>query len=560
MVENMEEKQVQWKSLQDYPINEEGKDELGFSKYVKALTSFVTECETPMTIAIQGEWGSGKSSLMELMKEQLLSKDKPKLEAPEVQIVHINVWEYAQLGSDKNLPLAFLGGIIDQILQKPQENVMLNNLKKAALLVGKYTAIGIDSVIGNRAGDSFDRMVESIFGKKVQIPTVSELKIQFADVVSKSSKRVVFFIDDLDRLQPSKAVELMEVLKNFLDCKNCIFVLAVDYDVVKDGVREKYPELDEKKVEKFFDKIIQVPFIVPCAEKKDYIQEMCEKSLIFKGIDLNSEEEKLVHVFIGEATRNNPREIKRLINILTIQKLVNDNENDNVGKTNKKEKIIQLTALLGIQIYSQNLYKIVLDNSLCELEQIEVAKDDINVWHSFLKLIKCAKEESWGDMVNASKITNRQTTQKKKHNVYFANIISGNQEEAVPWRFTFGNQSINGLDGLLAAIFHAVLTKRMNGNDSCKDETEFIMDIIKEEMLEYCRTESVDSDNMCAICIKNESFLFKFRNKWTKSQEYDRCIRDMIQTFNIEEYISISQEEVKQNIKIKKDWGEQHLK
>ena len=52
------------------------------------------------------------------------------------------------------------------------------------------------------------------------------MKAEFSKIVSQHQKRVVIFVDDLDRLQPQKAVEVLEVLKVFLDCENCVFVLG----------------------------------------------------------------------------------------------------------------------------------------------------------------------------------------------------------------------------------------------------------------------------------------------------------------------------------------------
>lgn len=66
--------------------------------------------------------------------------------------------------------------------------------------------------------------------------------------------RIVFFIDDLDRIDPCRAVELMEIIKNYLDCKKCIFVLAIDYDVVIRGVKAKFGETRESKAEAFLKK------------------------------------------------------------------------------------------------------------------------------------------------------------------------------------------------------------------------------------------------------------------------------------------------------------------
>ena len=64
------------------------------------------------------------------------------------------------------------------------------------------------------------------------------------------------------------------MLKLFLDCDNCVFVLAIDYAVVSQGVKQKYGELiGEEKGKSFFDKIIQVPFKMPVAQYdvKNYV-------------------------------------------------------------------------------------------------------------------------------------------------------------------------------------------------------------------------------------------------------------------------------------------------
>ena len=94
--------------------------------------------------------------------------------------------------------------------------------------------------------------------------SVSKLQEDFAELVKKTGKRLVIFIDDLDRLNPEVAVELLEIIKLFVNVENSIFVLAIDYEVVVKGVRKKYGEnLSEEKCRNFFDKIIQLPFKMP---------------------------------------------------------------------------------------------------------------------------------------------------------------------------------------------------------------------------------------------------------------------------------------------------------
>ena len=133
------------------------------------------------------------------------------------------------------------------------------------------------------------------------------------------NKRIIFFIDDLDRLSPEKAVELLEVLKNFLDCKNCVFILAIDSDVVWRGVAAKYgnvigddPEEIRKKGKDFFDKIIQVPFKMPVASYHvdDYIKTCLEEI----NVPVRDAEKDIYHTLVRESIGTNPRSLKRIIN------------------------------------------------------------------------------------------------------------------------------------------------------------------------------------------------------------------------------------------------------
>ena len=126
---------------------------------------------------------------------------------------------------------------------------------------------------------------------------INDLKSQFQEAVKTKIEhsgvdRVVIFIDDLDRLHPGKAVELLEVLKLFLDCDNCVFVLAIDYAVVSQGVKQKYGELiGEEKGKSFFDKIIQVPLKMLVAQYN--VHSYVTNSLQSMGITLSVSENKL---------------------------------------------------------------------------------------------------------------------------------------------------------------------------------------------------------------------------------------------------------------------------
>ena len=76
-------------------------DEFDISKSILGLTEFVLHCDTPMTIAIQGEWGSGKTTLMNIVMKKLLDEDK-------VKTLYLNMWQYSQFSCQDDLPIIML--------------------------------------------------------------------------------------------------------------------------------------------------------------------------------------------------------------------------------------------------------------------------------------------------------------------------------------------------------------------------------------------------------------------------------------------------------------------
>ncbi|MBQ3164670.1 MAG: hypothetical protein IJC02_09085 [Lachnospiraceae bacterium] len=246
-----------WK---DEAIENISQDQFDITQYITGLSEFIKECETPMTIAIQGDWGSGKTSVMNMVKNNL---------GEEVISVWFNTWQFSQFTMGDDLPIVFLNYLSQALCKDGRWSVgeflnLVTGLGKIAIkAVGEQSEkmLGI-SVVNDVISDKLEKNAVDI---------IQELKDTFQKTVNEISqadggKRIVFYIDDLDRLQPLRAVELLEVLKIFLDCEKCVFVLAIDYEVVSQGIKEKYKNnLDERKSRKFFEKIIQVPFKMPVA-------------------------------------------------------------------------------------------------------------------------------------------------------------------------------------------------------------------------------------------------------------------------------------------------------
>ena len=342
-------------TLKDIPTDI---DSFEINKYTKGLKEFLVNCETPMTVAIQGDWGTGKTSIMKQVKKSLLGDNKDV-----VEIIEFNTWQYSQFNMDEDLALSLICELIESL---KGDKGSVDKVKNILIAMSKIPI----SMSGLSGGNEIvDGLVEA-FSKKIS--SLKEFKTEFQKLVDKKTdfdglnsrkRRVIIFIDDLDRLVPAKAVELLEVLKLFLDCEGCVFILAIDSNVIIKGIKDKYGEdIAKDKGKAFFDKIIQVPFTVPLKQydMKKFIQSALVNDIsIFNSLD--SKELLIIEKLILNSLGNNPRGIKRLFNHYSLLLYIQNIEDGvDVNQWSNREKI-QLLSVLCLQLGFDNIYNTFLD-------------------------------------------------------------------------------------------------------------------------------------------------------------------------------------------------------
>ncbi len=313
------------------PFQEDVND-FGTERYVNGLIKFIENSSAPITIALQGEWGSGKTSLMNRLERALCS-------SPESQFVgvEINTWEYSMMSSPEATVYKILARLVQELTKDDPDskrtfkkflrgagNFLYRGARESLKTVpgvGGMIAVGLEAA--NVPTQLYDVM------DSAESASLSDLKKALSDAVDKTiteadKRGVIIFVDDLDRLKPTVAVEILELLKNIFTLDNCIFVLAIDYDVVVKGLKPKFGELtdkNEREFRSFFDKIIQVPFSLPVSNYRP--MDFVLRSLVEIGYltelqartpSLRNQYSKAVELSVGK----NPRSIKRLINTLSL--------------------------------------------------------------------------------------------------------------------------------------------------------------------------------------------------------------------------------------------------
>lgn len=351
-------------SIIDVPRKHTQEDLFGIQVYQDALIEYIRLTDTPITIALQGEWGSGKTSLMNLLRYNLC-----EVESAPYYPIWINTWQYSLMKTPSQAIISILEGIINQIgalnpsSQKWEDSKRkIGGLFKKMAVVGTKVAAGAVGIDKDYVDEFFEGDAGAASSDIMQLK--DEISKLIADALSKDSTKqgFTFYIDDLDRIDPPVAVEILELLKNIFDLEKCVFVLAIDYDVVIKGLKPKFGELtdaNEREFRSFFDKIIQLPFSMPVASYNvdTFLVDALRKIEFFNAEELNDSE---LAETLSEITRlsvgSNPRSLKRLTNTLALISIINRVQNG--GETSEQKRLGKVLnyALVCMQIAYPYIY------------------------------------------------------------------------------------------------------------------------------------------------------------------------------------------------------------
>ena len=358
----MSEKEI---GLIDEPNPSGGKDTLDIIRHAQALTKFIKDTSTPMTIGIQGEWGSGKTSLLNAIVHELEGdKDDKYL------TIWVNTWEQSLLTAPEEALLKIINQIINELLlgdkaasRKSNIKNVTGNIFRGALRVGA-TVVG-----GSKAGDVTEELLgDGTSSIKELREQLSHLANEIKESSSNSYEKIIIYVDDLDRIEPENAVRILELLKNIFSIPHCVFVLAIDYQVIVKGLAQKFGERTEEndwEFRAFFDKIIQLPFMMPMGQynKGKYVSHLL-KQIRFLDNEDNLEEE--INTILGYTIGGNPRSLKRLVNSLALINIFStmDGDSDKKKESHRSDnkKDLLLFSLVCLQISFPDIHDLLTLN------------------------------------------------------------------------------------------------------------------------------------------------------------------------------------------------------
>lgn len=405
-------------SISDLPYIDEEYD-LKTEYYVKGLEAFIRNAQTPMTIALQGEWGSGKTSLMTRLNRVLCHGENPDFIG-----ITINTWEYSMLASPEETVYNILGKLVKDVSKNDSKAKTVFNrflrgtgrflyrggreLLKAVPVAGTTLGFAIEAINAPTENPYITNKEEEASLSEVREALETAVKHRITKEAQK--KGIIVFVDDLDRLNPPVAVEILELFKNVFTIENCIFILAIDYEVVVKGLEPKFGKLtnqNEREFRSFFDKIIQVPFSLPVNSYRPISFVVTSLNKIgYIQTKLTDEQQNLFEAVVKASVGNNPRSIKRLINTLSLldciakEQVISNNSAHNYGTEIKLtgdnlilDKLLNF-IVVAIQICYPRIYSLLVkkpnftewNREFASREGIDAAIDDEDAdWKDILE-------------------------------------------------------------------------------------------------------------------------------------------------------------------------------
>ena len=281
------------------------------------LTAVIQGQIAPMTISVNGEWGSGKTFMLKRWQKQL-KKDG-------YTAIYFNAWEDDFLAD----PLvAILGQLQSVLISKLGEQV------KKELSVGyKLVRNGVLRFVTAGCVDPADLEPERnlLDDYADGIASRAELKESLEKLIAKlpqDKMPLVFIVDELDRCRPTFAIEVLERIKHLFNIDHMVFVLGIDRENLGKSIKSVYGDID---VENYLHRFIDFDFLLPPADHKiftgamwvryhipDILTGLANTSATSGVIITQSNEFKEVVVFLFTLHQFTLREIEQSIKLFSL--------------------------------------------------------------------------------------------------------------------------------------------------------------------------------------------------------------------------------------------------
>ena len=334
--------------LNDSPISSPDKDLFGYNPLAQTIAKCILNVREPVgcVVAVHGRWGSGKSSLVNLVIHHLEAT-----EATGLTVLQFQCWLYR---SEDALAVGFFRELhagLNSVL--PGHEKAKTALQKiGARVAGSGPLLGAAvGIVGGSIGEQVTTQGFQVIENLIKTDESDEaLQRRIIEALEKSNRRLLIVIDDIDRLTPEEALVIFRLIKSVGRLPNVIYLLAYDRIVIEKVVEERYPSEGVH----YLEKIVQVGFDLLEPNQSKLIEMFKSQIKEIVGDEDISDQYHFGNMFyeVVAPELQTPRDVLRLSNALSVTYEAVRGEVD----------AADFLAIETLRLFRPNLYRTIRSN------------------------------------------------------------------------------------------------------------------------------------------------------------------------------------------------------
>jgi hypothetical protein len=327
-------------------------DKFGREDLAKSFSNFLSNSEGSFVLAIDGQWGVGKSTFVQMLNQHLRNDGfvTTYLDAFAVdyvgnpfQPIFSRIHSWAEENADafdkadhfskkllkagakvaRTLVWGAANFATSGLLKEFVPNIMKMDSEEVAKKIADLSQASAEKWLAG-----FSEEEESIEGFREMLTTLAKrIADKAKEANANNSRPLVFFIDELDRCKPSFAIAFLEHIKHFFSVENLVFVLVMNKSQMEVSIRHAYGnEVDGNTyLQKFVHAWISLPHVETNEDYPSRNSKFITEQLSIHGLDKiwlqNYYELEKYIIKVCRTFSLTLREIERMISLLSIARL-----------------------------------------------------------------------------------------------------------------------------------------------------------------------------------------------------------------------------------------------
>jgi len=368
--------------LNDQPVTDVGGDELNTWRIADGLAQLLSSRNlSPFVLALDAEWGMGKSSVLgqmyQILDQAVHKKVLDGRDHSRWKLAKFNAWTADNSDALQDVVATVLRQIDPRTARKWVRRLAQSRGVLTFLYACATAAAGFFGFSG--AVSNFLTLL-SFRGR-----SRNEVRVNVGKILRDWRKRngdssvLVVFVDDLDRCPPKTAIQVCEAIKLYLDIPGLIFVLGWNLSALRRSAAAAAEDKSVARVLEYFEKIVQLTYSLPLPDRRQIehlIDSYAEASGTSSFLDAPARQT------LADQTQRNPRRIKQIINGFIVESALSPKWAENPDLLIRAELIYQLYPRLYWLLIDDSDHRDLISDLIDYYDLRERASDADSAWWS----------------------------------------------------------------------------------------------------------------------------------------------------------------------------------